>query len=137
MSLLSSYFSNKTEPCYNTEGAFLSLSKGKSLLDNSPVFDLWVFENGVIIYNGLENVDKIGMYKTNILLDVIDDIKEYILSISPNDIGQVKGIDNPLTILKLNNKKIVYQPVRVKGNLLNLNNLLESMVENIQKDINL
>jgi len=137
MSLLSSYFSNKTEPYFNTEGAFLSLSKGKNLLDNSPVFDLWVFENGEIIYNGLENVDKIGMYKTNILLDVIDDIKEFILSINPNDIGQVKGIDNPLTILKLNNKKIVYQPVRIKGNLLNLNNLLESMVENIQKDINL
>lgn len=136
MSLLASYFSNKKEESFNTEGAFLSLSKGKNLLDNSPVFDLWIFENGQIIYNGVENVEKTGMYKTNVLLEIIDNIKAFGLNINSKDIGEVKGIDNPLTILKLNNKKIVYQSVRVKGNLLRLNDLLETMVENIQKDMN-
>lgn len=137
MSLLASYFSNKNKPSFNTEGAYLSLSKGKNLLDSSPVFDLWVFDNGELIYNGVENVEKVGMYKTFVLLDVIDSIKEFVLNINPKDVGEVKGIDNPLTILKLDNKKIVYQPIRIKGNLLSLNNLLESMVENIQNDMGL
>lgn len=134
MSLLASYFSNKSESSFSTEGFLISISKGKNLLDNSPVFDLWVFENGKLIYNGVENVAKIGMHKTIISLDTVDEIKEFILNINPKDIGKVKGIDNPLTILKLNQKKIVYQSTRITGNLLNLNNLLESIIENIQND---
>lgn len=137
MSLVASYFTNKKEPSYNTEGYYLCLSKGKNLLDTSPVFDLWVFEKGQLIYNGIDNVENKGMCKTTISLDIIDQFKELVLNISPNDVGEVKGIDNPFTILKLNNKRIVYQSIRTKGKLLKLNNLLESIVENIQKQLSI
>lgn len=126
MTLLTSYFVSKQRVLENTEDAFLSLSKGKSL-DNRPVFDLWVFENGQVLYKGIENVGKIGVQKSSISLDVVSKIKSLINQSNQDEIGDAKGRDNPLTIIKHNGRKIVFQASRVKGNLLELNNLLEDI----------
>ena len=124
MTLLTSYFVSKQRVPENTDEAFISLSKGKSL-DNRPVFDLWIFENGQVVYKGIENVDKVGVEKSIVPLDVVSKIKNLINQSNQNEIGDAKGRDNPLTIIKHNGRKIVFQSSRVKGNLLELNNLLE------------
>lgn len=124
---------NKERMPLNTEDAILCLSKGRCL-NNRPVFDLWVFDNGQVIYKGIENVDKLGIIKTNLPFDTVGRIKYLIDQISAAEVGDTKGRDNPLTLLKHKNKKIVFQSSRVKGNLLELNNLLEYIADIINDE---
>lgn len=130
MTLLTSYFVSKKEDLKNTRDAILSLSRGKSL-NGSPVFDLWIYRNGQITYNGIENVEKVGIHNTYIPLDIVKKINDYVSNISPLETGDTKGRDNPLTILKYNNRKIVFQSSKTKGNLQELNALLENIASSI------
>ena len=129
--MLTSYFVRKRKSSLGTEDVFLSLSKGKSISDDSPVFDLWIYKSGHVLYNGIENVEKKGKIKGSIPFDMLNRIEEIINNYDSNDIGEVKGRDNPLTMMKFNDKKIVFQSNRIQGNLLELNNLLELIAENI------
>ena len=131
MPMLTSYFVRKQKSSMGMEDVFLSLSKGKGLSDESPVFDLWIYKNGHILYNGIENVEKKGKIKSSIPFDILNRIEEIINDYDSNDIGEIKGRDNPLNMMKFNGKKIVYQSNRLQGNLLELNNLLELIAENI------
>ncbi len=115
------------------DDAFLSLTKGKSITNN-PVFDLWVFESGTVIYKGISNVEKTGVHKTTITLETINKIKSLVNHLSPDDVGDAKGRENPLTIIKFNERKMVYQSVRAKGSLFKLNNLLENIASTINSD---
>ena len=133
MTLLTSYFVSKQEKLKDTNDAFLSLSKGKCQ-NNCPVYDLWIFENGQVIYKGIENVVKMGVHTTTISTDVVRKMNDFILNSNSRDIGDAKGRDNPLTIIKFNNKKIVFQSQRAKGNLLELNNLLEHIASVINEN---
>ena len=56
--------SSKTK-IIDTQRALISLSKGRCL-GNCPVYDLWVFKNGNVIYNGIDNVNKTGIHETTI-----------------------------------------------------------------------
>lgn len=131
MTILASYMAKKQKQSLDIKDAFLSISKGKSVDNNSRVYDLWIFENGRAIYNGIENVEEEGLHNLSVSLEDLYKIKKYISNYSTNEIGQAKGRDNPLTILKFHGKKIVFQTERISGNLLELNNLLESLVDNI------
>ena len=131
MNLLASYMTKKLTSSLDTKDAFLSLSKGKGVENNSPVYDLWVFETGHIIYNGIENVNEEGVSYLSISYDDVYRLKKYINNFNSNEIGKAKGRDNPLNILKFNDKKIVFQSERISGNLLELNNLIENIVQNI------
>ena len=117
----------------NTDDAILRLSKGKCL-NNRPVFDLWIFETGQVIYKGIENVNKIGISKTIIPLDTVSRIKFLADQIHYDEVGDAKGRDNPLTIIKYKNRKIVFQSSRVKGSLLELNSLLEYLANEINDE---
>ena len=134
MTLLTSYIVSKQTRHENMGDALLSLSRGKCS-NGRPVYDLWVFESGYLIYKGISNVEKNGIHKTAIPLDTVNRIKSYLSSLSSNDVGDSKGRDNPLTIIKYDNKKIVYQSSRAKGALLELNNLLEHFANSINKEL--
>lgn len=133
MTLLTSYFVSKPKRLEQMDDAFLSLTKGKSI-NNNPVFDLWVFESGTVIYKGISNVEKTGVYKTTVPLETINKIKSLVNHLSPDDVGDAKGRENPLTIIKYNERKMVYQSVRAKGSLFKLNNLLEYIASTINSD---
>lgn len=133
MTLLTSYFVSKPKRLEQMDDAFLSLTKGKSI-NNNPVFDLWVFESGTVIYKGISNVEKTGVHKTTVPLETINRIKSLVNHLSPDDVGDAKGRENPLTIIKFNNRKMVYQSVRAKGSLFKLNNLLEYIAGTVNSD---
>lgn len=131
MNLLASYMTKKLTPSLEPKDAFLSLSKGKGVDSDSPVYDVWIFENGHVIYNGIENVVEKGFNYITISYDDVYKLKQYISNFNLKEIGKVKGRDNPLNILKFNNKKIVFQSERISGNLLELSNLIEKIVRTI------
>ncbi|MBJ6368464.1 DUF6438 domain-containing protein [Snuella sedimenti] len=127
---LASYFKNNHKELPKLSEAFIKLSKGKSL-NGCPVFDLWLFENGHVIYHGIDNVEKTGTYNGSVPQETIEKLKTCLNSIKPEDIGEAKGRDKALSILKTPNKKIVFQASKTKRSLYEINKVLEYIAENI------
>ena len=95
---------------YQQKKSFISLQK-KSCYGKCPIYEIEIFENRSLIFNGKKNVEKIGIYNSkltkedmNKILDKAKHIKfqklqnEYIESLN----------DLPRTILKVKNKVIEY-----------------------------
>lgn len=117
--------SSKTK-IIDTQRALISLSKGRCL-GNCPVYDLWVFKNGNVIYNGIDNVNKTGIHETTISISKVDSLTKLMDHVNPEDLGMIKGRDKPLSILKFNNKRYVYQSKKIQGNLQKINSLIEDV----------
>lgn len=130
MALLTSYFVKKQKQTYDIKDALMSISKGRCLND-CPVYDLWIFKNGQVVYNGLENVEKRGIHKMSISLEAIKHLNQLLMGMSPNDLGNTRERKKPLTLLKFKGKRIVYQSTRAVGNLKELDNLLESIIKSL------
>ena len=95
---------------YQPKKSFISLQK-KSCYGKCPIYEIEIFENGSLIFNGKKNVEKIGVYNSKLtkedmskILNKAKHIKfqklqnEYIESLN----------DLPRTILKVKNKVIEY-----------------------------
>lgn len=130
MSILASYFTRRQRQSYNIKNALISLSKGKCLND-CPVYDLWIFRDGHVVYNGIENVQKKGVHKMMISFEAIKHLNRLLSEISSEDIGNIRERKKPLTLLKFNGKRIVYQSSKVRGGLLELDQLLESITNSL------
>lgn len=130
MSILASYFTRRQRQSYNIKNALISLSKGKCLND-CPVYDLWIFRDGHVVYNGIENVQKKGVHKMMISFEAIKHLNLLLSKISSEDIGNIRERKKPLTLLKFNGKRIVYQSSKVRGGLLELDQLLESITNSL------
>ena len=130
MTLITEYFTKRQKQTYDVKDAFLSLSKGRCLTD-CPVYDLWIFRDGQVVYNGIENVEKKGAHKMLISHEAIKYLNELISGMKPKDIGSVREKKKPLTLLKFKDKRIVYQSSRVGGNLMELDQLLDSIVKSL------
>ncbi|MDO5980547.1 DUF6438 domain-containing protein [Flavivirga spongiicola] len=126
MILIASCKTSKKTQIIDTESSLISLSKGRCL-GNCPVYDLWIFKNGNVIYNGIDNVNKKGIQEITISESKIDTLTKLMTSINPSDLGEIKGYDKPLSILRFNNKKFVYQSKNIQGNLHKINNLIENI----------
>ena len=130
MTLLTEYFIKSQKHTHNVKDAFLSLSKGSSLTD-CPVYDLWIFRDGQVIYNGIENVDKKGTHKMLISHEALKYLNELILEMKPKDLGGVREKKKPLTLIKFKDKRIVYQSSKAGGSLMELDRLLDSIVKSL------
>lgn len=130
MALLATYFSKRHKQSYNIKDAFLSLSKGKCLND-CPVYDLWIFKDGLVVYNGIENVEKEGIHRLFISLEAVKHINNLLSNLGAEDLGNNNQRKKPLTLLKFKGKRIVYQTSRISGSLLELDRLLESVIESL------
>ena len=130
MALLTSYFVKKQKQSYDIKDSFLSLSKGKCL-DDCPVYDLLIFKNGQVVYNGIENVEKKGIHKMLISFEAVKHLNQLLMDLSPLDLGGIREKRKPLTLLKFKGKRIVYQSGRVSGSLKELDSLLESIIKSL------
>lgn len=130
MASLTTYFTKRDRQTYNVKDAFISLSKGKCLND-CPVYDLWVFSDGQVIYNGIENVQKEGIHKMLLSQEAIKYLNQLLLEMKPEDIGGIKERKKPLTLLKFKKKRIVYQSSRISGGLKELEHLFESIIKSL------
>ena len=130
MALLTSYFTKRQRQSYNIKDALISLSKGKCVND-CPVYDLWIFKDGQVVYNGIENVQKKGIHKMLISIEAIKHLNQLLLEIAPEDIGIIRERKKPLTLLKFKDKRIVYQSSKAGGCLKELDQLLESIIKSL------
>ncbi|WP_027138092.1 DUF6438 domain-containing protein [Gaetbulibacter saemankumensis] len=113
-----------------TVKTFLTFSKGKCS-KKLTVYDLWIYHNGDVVYNGIKNVPKLGVHTARVSNDVILKLDFYLTNANAKEINYVLGNDKPLNILKYQEKKVVFQSNRVKGNLRETYNILENIVNKI------
>lgn len=130
MALLTTYFTKRERQSYNVKDAFISLSKGKCLND-CPVYDLWIFSDGQVIYNGVENVQKEGIHKMLLSYEAIKYLNQLLLEMKPEDLGGIRERKKPLTLLKFKKKRLVYQSSRISGSLMELDQLFESIIKSL------
>ena len=130
MVLITSCSTGKKLDTNDTDKAYISLSKGRCL-GNCPVYDLWVFKDGKVLFKGIDNVEKIGFHETVVSTETIKKIERLLKAADTENIEAPKGRDLPLSILRYNGKKVAFQESRIKGSLLILNNLLKNLKNKI------
>lgn len=104
------------------EDALLYYGKTQCL-GKCPVFDMYVFEDGKVIYEGLKNVELKGKHEFKLSLSEIKQIKQELETIAFSSEEKIKR-DLPNTVLKLKGNKLVTQN---KERIKNLIILLEKI----------
>lgn len=95
-------------------------------LGKCKVYDIYVYKDGTVSYNGLKNVEKKGEYQTKISSEKLKEIKLEIKKIDFSVVDK-KVRDIPNTIVKFNGEKLIIKDrKRVEG----LEKLLHEIVHN-------
>lgn len=82
----------------------------KACLGKCPVLDVFIYNDGLVIYNGIKNVEKKGKHTFKISKKTLEEIKKEVAKVDFNS-AYNKDLkrDLPKTILKVNDKKAVFQ----------------------------
>ena len=83
----------------------------KRCLGKCPVYDLFIYEDGLVRYNGIENVKKTGRHQFKIADDQLSELQQLFAKAKFQDIEdpEKKGRDFPITQLSFKNKTISFQ----------------------------
>ena len=113
-----------------TDTALLRYSKS-GCLGNCPVYDLYIFENGAVLYNGIKNTSKKKGHST-ITMEKIATLKSLLNAITVEEYQTVKGRDISITTIVFNNKRVKYNANTVTGNLLKIDSLFQEIIREIK-----
>lgn len=84
-------------------------------LGKCPVYDLYVFEDGKVEYNGIKNVAKKGKHSFQLSAEEIKSLKTQLTNINTLEVEKLKR-DIPNTILRFNGKSLRIQNTKqIKG----------------------
>lgn len=114
------------------KNVLVQYTKG-SCLGKCPVYDLWIYEDGSILYVGLENVEKLGEVKAQLPVKQLNNLKEVIDNIVLEEKYFKLKRDLAVTRLAYNDISIKYNSTALSGKLELLNNLLDGIARQVQK----
>ncbi|WP_428740317.1 DUF6438 domain-containing protein [Tenacibaculum sp.] len=100
------------------EAAFLYYGKTQCL-GKCPVFDMYLFEDGKILYEGFKNVDLLGKHESYLKEEELESIKQKLKEIDFSTKEKLKR-DIPNTVLKFKGKRLVTQNNEQVKALINL-----------------
>ncbi|NER14396.1 hypothetical protein GWK08_13160 [Leptobacterium flavescens] len=106
------------------------LSKTRCL-GKCPVYHFKVYENGDMVYHGIENVDKEGTHMLKLSSAEMEELEQAFTKIGFKSLELPrKGVirDMPFTILTFEGKKLRYQPGGSTKELKNLVLRIEEMI---------
>ena len=92
---------------YVKEDALLYYGK-TPCLGKCPVFDMYVFDDGKVLYEGLKNVDLLGIHEFNLTAEEVKNIKQELEEINFSSEERLRR-DLPNTVLKYKGKKLSTQ----------------------------
>ena len=96
-------------------------------LGKCPVFDLYIYEDGKVVYLGFKNVEKKGKFITTISKDKVEEIKNEVLKLDVS--SNTKTIrDLPNTIIKISERTIKIQNL---NKVEHLDKILKNIISNI------
>lgn len=93
-------------------------------LGKCPVYDIYVFENGKVKYEGVKNVNKKGSYSYQLSKKDIEEITEELIRISSIENEKLTR-DKPNTIIRYKGKELKTQNIK---NFEKLEKLLEKVI---------
>ena len=98
-------------------------------LGKCPVFDLYIYKDGKVVYRGIKNVEKKGKFTATISKVKLEEIKKEILKLDLNDNTNTKSVrDLPNTVIKVSDRKLKFQNLtKIEG----LDKLLKNIILNI------
>tara|TARA_B100001778_G_C18562125_1_gene618273 strand:+ start:1078 stop:1506 length:429 start_codon:yes stop_codon:yes gene_type:complete len=95
---------------YQQKKSFISLQK-KSCYGKCPIYEIEIFENGSLIFNGKKNIENIGVYNSKLTKEdmskILDKAKHIEFHKLQNEYIESLN-DLPKTILKVKNKVVEY-----------------------------
>ncbi|MGG6231326.1 DUF6438 domain-containing protein [Tenacibaculum sp. SDUM215027] len=89
------------------EDAFLYYGKTQCL-GKCPVFDMYVFKDGKVIYEGFKNVSKLGLHEFSIKAEEVEKIKQELEKVDFSTKEKLTR-DFPNTVLKFKGKRLAIQ----------------------------
>ncbi|CAM1365723.1 hypothetical protein TOREUM_30381 [Tenacibaculum litoreum] len=89
------------------EEAFLYYGKTQCL-GKCPVFDMYLFKDGKVLYEGIKNVSKLGMHQFSIKTEDVEEIKKELEKIDFTTKEKLTR-DFPNTVLKFKRKRLAIQ----------------------------
>ncbi|WP_440121567.1 DUF6438 domain-containing protein [Tenacibaculum sp. Ill] len=89
------------------EEAFLYYGKTQCL-GKCPVFDMYVFKDGTVLYEGIKNVPKLGVHEFSIKSGDVQEIKKELEKIDFTKKEKLTR-DFPNTVLKFKGKRLAIQ----------------------------
>ena len=108
------------------EEAIITYSKSRCF-GRCPVYDLYIFDDGNVLYKGIENVSKMGTHQATISQEELDKIKSLLNNLDLQSNQYTLMRDKPVTTLIFNGGKIAYNETDVQEKLKVLNDLVKKI----------
>lgn len=80
-------------------------------LGKCPVYDVYVFEDGKVEYEGIKNVSKKGKHSYQLSVEELKKLKEELSQINTTKVEKLKR-DIPNTIIRFNGKNLKVQDTK-------------------------
>jgi len=103
-------------------------------LGKCPVYELWIFNDGTVLYKGINKVARKGEIKSRLSSEEISDLVlllEHNLT-EPKAFKKVR--DLPVTRLRYGQKKFGYHVSKIDVRLKEVNSAIEDLVEQAQSN---
>lgn len=117
-----------------TEQAFIQFSQ-ESCLGTCPAYDVWIFEDGQLLYEGIANVSLKGTYKTELSEVQLNTLKTLLEDIAEVETGTIEGRDLPKTTLTFSNQKFSYHETKAIGNLKKITAYIKNIISDLEKKV--
>ncbi len=116
------------------KNVLLYYAKGPCL-GRCPVYHLWVFTDGTILYKGVDKGDQKKEIKSRLSSNAIADLVMLLDSdlVRPMRLNRIRDI--PVTTLKFDGKEYEYHASQVKGQLKKVNLKIEGWVTQLSLDL--
>ena len=114
----------------NYQDAYIQLTK-KRCLGKCPVYDLFIYKNGKVVYNGIDNVEKEGKHEFNLSNQELKNLERMFADSeykSLKDPVKSNIRDLPITLLKFKDKKIEFQGQKIPKKIKTIITALEALI---------
>ena len=113
----------------NSSEPMIQLTK-KRCLGKCPVYDVFMYSDGLVSYNGIDNVKKIGRHQFKISEGKMLELQQLFTNAKFQEIEnpEKKGRDLPLTQVSYKNKTISYQGQNISEDVKGIVSRIEELV---------
>lgn len=95
---------------HDTSSPMIQLTK-KRCMGKCPVYDLMIYKNGLVTYNGIDHVEKKGLHQFNLSSKKIEELTRLfeVSGFKGMESMQQKGRDLPVTQLTYEKKQLSFK----------------------------
>jgi hypothetical protein len=121
----------KNEILENTQQELLLFYSKGACLGKCPVYDLVVYDNGAVIYNGIAKVEQKGELKNKLSSEQFSELKTILTENlgQPTEFKKIRDV--PVTTLRFNDKKYEYHASRSGSALKKVEEKIQGLLSTV------